>query len=60
MTPDGKHKRGGQTIYKGDKFNMDLVLSEQPDFAAAKSALEEFVSSRGHLLDMSPKLHPET
>ena len=38
---------------------MDLVLSQQPDFAAAKSALEEFVSSRGHLLDMSPKLHPE-
>ena len=46
-------KRGGQTIYKGDKFNMDLVLSKQPDFAAAKSALEEFVSSRGHLLEIT-------
>ena len=38
---------------------MKLVLSKQPDFAAAKSALTEFVEGQGQLLDMSPKLHPE-
>jgi hypothetical protein len=38
---------------------MELVLSQQPGFAAAKSALTEFVEGLGQLLDMSPKLHPE-
>ena len=59
MTTDGTYTKNKQKIQQEDRFNMKLVLSQQPDFAAAKSALTEFVEGLGQLLDMSPKLHPE-
>jgi len=35
------------------------VLANLEDFKSEKSALEELVHSRGHILLMSPKGHPE-
>ncbi|CAN0378133.1 unnamed protein product, partial [Ectocarpus sp. 13 AM-2016] len=35
------------------------VLGECPDFKQEKSALQHVVESRGHILIMSPKCHPE-
>lgn len=38
---------------------MDLVLSDLPDFKHEKTALQHTVESRGHILLLSPKYHPE-
>jgi hypothetical protein len=35
------------------------LLFTQPDFVAQKSALEELITSRGHLIDYYPKFHCE-
>lgn len=35
------------------------LLFNQPDFVAQKSALEELITSRGHLCDFYPKFHCE-
>ena len=59
MTTDGNCIRQKQKVYKGDKYNMRLVLSECTDFAAQKSKLEEFCESKEIKVDMSPKCHPE-
>ena len=40
MPTDGNCIRQKQRAYKGDIYNMRLVLSECPDFAAQKSKLE--------------------
>lgn len=39
--------------------NCYTVLGSCPDFRAEKSALQHVVESRGHILIMSPKCHPE-
>ena len=36
-----------------------ITLKKRPDFAAEKTDLEKFMLSRGHILIMSPKCHPE-
>jgi hypothetical protein len=55
MTTDGNCIRQKQKVYKGDKYNTRLVLSECTDFAAQKSKLEEFCESKEIKVDMSPK-----
>eukprot|EP00733_Pompholyxophrys_punicea_P000146 Pompholyxophrys_punicea_v1_NODE_24_length_5258_cov_21.593175.p1 type:complete len:471 gc:universal NODE_24_length_5258_cov_21.593175:1821-3233(+) len=40
-------------------LNMDMVLSSYSDFKNEKTALQDLVESRGHILLMSPKCHPE-
>ena len=37
----------------------DVVLASCPDFREEKSALEELISSRGHILLLGVKCHPE-
>ena len=37
----------------------DVVLANCPDFRQEKSALEELISSRGHILLLGVKCHPE-
>ena len=39
--------------------NAHLVLSSCPDFQNEIGALEDIVRSRGHILILSPKCHPE-
>ena len=39
--------------------NAATVLANLPDFKDEKSALQTVVESRGHILHMSPKFHPE-
>lgn len=39
--------------------NIATVLSKLPDFAGERSALQHTVESRGHILLLSPKCHPE-
>lgn len=40
-------------------LNANTVLGDCPDFREEKSALQHLVESRGHILIMSPKCHPE-
>lgn len=40
-------------------LDAPLVLSNCPDFSSEVSALCELVQSRGHILILSPKCHPE-
>lgn len=40
-------------------MNVNTVLGNCPDFREEKSALQHLVESRGHILIMSPKCHPE-
>ncbi|CAM9599800.1 unnamed protein product, partial [Pylaiella littoralis] len=42
-----------------DDKNIEKVLQAQPDFKNEKTALKHIVESRGHVLLMSPKCHPE-
>jgi hypothetical protein len=35
------------------------VLGSKPDFLEQKTALEEFLGSKGHVCRMLPKMHPE-
>ena len=41
------------------KFNGPQVLADCPDFANEKSALQKLVESRGHILLIGVKCHPE-
>lgn len=38
---------------------IDLILANLPDFKNEKSALQHTIESRGHILLLSPKFHPE-
>jgi hypothetical protein len=40
-------------------FNADAILGSCPDFQGEKSALSEVVETRGHILLLSVKCHPE-
>ncbi|KAJ1387814.1 hypothetical protein B484DRAFT_459831 [Ochromonadaceae sp. CCMP2298] len=40
-------------------LNANLVLSRCPDFASEVSALQELLESRGHILIVCVKCHPE-
>lgn len=42
-----------------DETTVDKVLQAMPDFKNEKTALQELVESRGHILLLSPKCHPE-
>ena len=41
------------------KLDAPLVLSNYAEFLDEKGALQELVESRGHILILSPKCHPE-
>ena len=43
----------------GPKKKMDTFLSNLPDFKGEMSAPQNRVHSRGHILLLSPKFHPE-
>jgi hypothetical protein len=51
------------TDFKCPANRMDCccrrILFNQPDFAAQKPELQEFIESRGHLCDFYPKYHCE-
>ncbi|CAM9872720.1 unnamed protein product, partial [Pylaiella littoralis] len=42
-----------------DDKNIEKILQAQPDFKNERTALQHVVKSRGHILLMSPKCHPE-
>ena len=42
-----------------DEKNIDIVLQALPDFKNERTALQHVVESRGHILLLSPKFHPE-
>ncbi|CAN0251556.1 unnamed protein product, partial [Hapterophycus canaliculatus] len=42
-----------------DEKNVDKVLQALPDFENERTALQHAVESRGHILLLSPKCHPE-
>ena len=42
-----------------EKLRMDLVLASTADFKNEKPALMHLVESRGHIILLSPKCHPE-
>ncbi|CAN0430198.1 unnamed protein product, partial [Pylaiella littoralis] len=42
-----------------DDMNVEKVLQALPDFETERTALQEVVESRGHVLLLSPKCHPE-
>ena len=44
---------------KDESFQAQLVLSSCTDFKSEKSALQEILESRGHILITSHKCHPE-
>lgn len=61
---DGKHKMNGKKFDEEDanqdpSYSLPYVLSHCWDFAHAPTALQELVESRGHILRMSVKAHPE-
>ena len=41
------------------EMNIDTVLGNLPDFKNERPALQHLVESRGHILLLSPKFHPE-
>ena len=41
------------------EMDLERVLSAQPDFKDERPALQHLVESRGHILLLSPKYHPE-
>lgn len=58
----GKAKGIRQVLWergKDPERNPATVLSKLPDFRDERSALEHTVESRGHILLLSPKYHPE-
>ena len=59
MTKDGTCTAGGRKFYKGDEFNMVLVLNNQPDYKAERTALETLGDSLGVVVQASTKCHPE-
>lgn len=61
---DGKHKMNGKKFDEDDanqdpSYSLPHVLSNCWDFATERTALQELVESRGHILIMSAKGHPE-
>ena len=48
---------GGGYRYARDEH--DTVLGNLPDFKNERPALKHLVDSRGHILLLSPKFHPE-
>ena len=61
---DGKKKMNGKKLDEDDadqdpSYSLPHVLSSCWDFAHAPTALQELVESRGHILRMSVKAHPE-
>eukprot|EP00733_Pompholyxophrys_punicea_P000443 Pompholyxophrys_punicea_v1_NODE_122_length_3354_cov_5.345862.p1 type:complete len:471 gc:universal NODE_122_length_3354_cov_5.345862:1263-2675(+) len=55
----GLWKPGMTGDHKQESLNIDFVLGSCEDFKEEKGALQEIVESRGHILLMSPKCHPE-
>ena len=41
------------------EMNIDIVLGNLPDVKNERTALQHLVESRGHILLLSPKFHPE-
>jgi hypothetical protein len=56
---DKAKKRANGIPLLDDKLNAHKVLDECEDFASEVIALQELVHSRGHVLLISPKCHPE-
>ena len=40
-------------------LNIETILSKLPAFKNERTALQHVVESRGHILLLSPKCHPE-
>lgn len=40
-------------------MNIETILRKLPDFKNERTALQHVVESRGHILLLSPKCHPE-
>ena len=59
MTKDGFFTRNGVKTYKGDEFNMQLVLNSQPDYQKELTALQTLGAKLGVIVDASTKCHPE-
>jgi len=62
--PEGEGKMHGDAIPEDDEgtdrsLSFKYVLSNCWDFAHEKTALQEYVESRGHILRMCVKGHPE-
>ena len=62
--PESEGKMHGDTILEDDEskdrsLSLKYVLSNCWDFAHEKTALQELVESRGHILRMCVKGHPE-
>ena len=55
----GLWKEGMTKTHVNPALNMEKVLASCPDFVAETGALQELVESKGHILLMSPKYHPE-
>ena len=47
------------TVTVAPEMNIDTVLGNLPDFKNERPALQHLVKSRGHILLLSPKFHPE-
>lgn len=54
----GWYVDGMSTIAKDAKMNLELILGGLPDLNE-RTALQHTVESRGHVLVLSPKFHPE-
>ena len=44
---------------KDDAMNAKKALANCRDFLTEKSAIQEAIEERGHILRLSPKYHPE-
>lgn len=55
----GLLKEGMSASHETDEMNTEKVLSALPDFKTERTALQHVVESRGHILLLSPKCHPE-
>jgi len=52
-------ERMSTTATVAPEMNIDTVLGNLPDFKNERPALQHLVESRGHILLLSPKFHPE-
>ena len=55
----GWYVYGMSTITKNAETNISRVLSNLPDVRNERTALQHTVESRGHILVLPPKFHPE-